>query len=135
MTVARYLLGCLCVFVVSTSPFQSAFAQDTKAPEVYVHPESKLQFPANLGNSRRLSVQNYQDPRLGIAVTYQVSGLGRADFYVYQSNQGSVPNGINSDSMPRPSVATDSSAPSSGVIWSQAGIKEHFSRAGASGTF
>ncbi len=101
MTIARWLRGCLVVLALVAAPIKMAIAQDTKSSEVYVHPESKLQFPAALGNSRRLSVQNYQDPRLGIAVTYQVSGLGRADFYVYQSGQGAVPSGINSEPLQR----------------------------------
>jgi hypothetical protein len=96
-----YVRSLAFMLLLGMSLNHGAQAQDVKAQEVYVHPESKLQFPANLGNSRRLSVQNYQDPRLGIAVTYQVAGLGRADFYVYQSGHGQVPSGINSEPMQR----------------------------------
>lgn len=71
------------------------------AQESYVHPPSRLQFPQALGTAQRLSVQYYEDPRLGIAVSYRIPGLGRADFYVYQSDVGPVPVGLNSEPMRR----------------------------------
>lgn len=92
MFAVRFLWACLVTALFAYGA--QAFAQD-----VYVHPESSLQFPSMLAGARRLSVQNYQDPRLGIAVTYQVPGLGRADFYVYQSGHGVVPSGIASEPM------------------------------------
>ncbi len=101
MRIAQVFGACMFVLAFLAGTGKTAHAQDARAHEAYVHPESKLHFPAILGNSRRLSVQNYQDPRLGIAVTYQVAGLGRADFYVYQSGQGQVPSGINSEPMQR----------------------------------
>ncbi len=54
--------------------------------ETYLHAASRLQFPDQLGTAKRLSVQHFEDPRLGIAVSYRIPGLGRADFYVYQSD-------------------------------------------------
>ena len=70
-------------------------------PDTYLHSASNLQFPDQLGTARRLSVQHFEDPRLGIAVSYRIPGLGRADFYVYQSDVGPVPVGLNSEPMRR----------------------------------
>lgn len=94
MTIVRRL--CACLALLSLSLNAAAIAQ-----EVYVHPESNLQFPEFLGNARRLSVQSYQDPRLGVAVTYRIVGLGRADFYIYQSGLGPIPSGLRSEPLQR----------------------------------
>lgn len=95
MSIVHRLCACLALLSLSLNALAAI------AKELYVHPESSLQFPEVLGNARRLSVQSYQDPRLGVAVTYRIEGLGRADFYVYQSGLGAIPNGLNSEPMQR----------------------------------
>lgn len=66
---------------------------------LYVHSESNLKFPLQLAGARRLSIQNYDDPRLGVAVSYQIPGVGRADFYVYRLDASEVPTGIDSPAL------------------------------------
>jgi hypothetical protein len=70
----------------------AAFAQG-----LYVHPASQLRFPAQLGGFKQGRIQDYGDPRLGISVGYAREGLGRADVYVYDLGERSIPTGINSD--------------------------------------
>jgi hypothetical protein len=96
----KFLLPVIVVFVAHGP---AALAQD-----VYLHTESKLKFPTNLSGARRISVQNYEDPRLGVAVTYQIPGVGRADFYVYRMNVSVIPTGIDSEPL-RQALKTASS--------------------------
>lgn len=84
----------VCALMLLLSVSTSVRAQD-----VFVHPDSAVQFPATFKDARRLSVQSYEDARLGVAVTYQLMGLGRADIYVYPAGVGKIPVGLGSDRM------------------------------------
>ena len=90
----RCLLAALLLLALAAP---AVFAPAAFAQEVYQHAESKLKFPSNLAGARRISVQNYEDPRLGVAITYQIAGVGRADFYVYRMDVNGIPTGINSE--------------------------------------
>lgn len=86
-------------WLIATFMLLAVAVQPVAAQEVFQHAESKVKFPANLAGARRISVQNYEDPRLGVAITYQIAGVGRADFYVYRMDVRGIPTGINSESL------------------------------------
>lgn len=67
------------------------------AQGLYEHPGTNLQFPAKLAKFERTRVQRYDDPKLGVQVSYVIPDLGKADFYVFDFGLTAIPSGINSD--------------------------------------
>lgn len=63
----------------------------------YEHPGTNLQFPAKLAQFERAQVRRYDDPKLGVQVSYVIPELGKADFYIFDFGLTAIPSGINSD--------------------------------------
>ncbi|MBI4987675.1 MAG: hypothetical protein HZC23_02545 [Rhodocyclales bacterium] len=69
------------------------------AQGLYEHPGTNLQFPARLAKFERTRVHRYDDPKLGVQVSYVIPELGKADFYVFDYGLTVIPPGINSDTV------------------------------------
>ena len=67
------------------------------AQGLYEHPDTGFRFPARLGQFARGSVHRYDDPALGVQITYVIPVLGKLDFYVYNYGETAIPEGIKSD--------------------------------------
>lgn len=63
----------------------------------YEHPGTRLVFPPRLADFEFVSVHSYEDPRLGVQVSYALPDFGKADFYVYTYAQKRVPAGVESE--------------------------------------
>ncbi|MBL8449706.1 MAG: hypothetical protein JNM32_07265 [Dechloromonas sp.] len=72
-------------------------ALPVRADDVFEHPESRLRLPERLGNFERGRIHRYDDPRLGVQVTYRASGLGKLDVYLFDYGSRDIPDGIASE--------------------------------------
>jgi hypothetical protein len=77
--------------------FFLCLAQSCLAQGLYVHSESNLRFPGKLAGFQQGRVHTYDDPGLGISVNYVFEGLGKADLYIYDLGQKTIPSGVGSD--------------------------------------
>jgi hypothetical protein len=77
------------------------------AQGLYEHPASKLKFPARFGPFERTTVHRYDEPKLGISVTYSAPGLGRADFYIFDYGLKAIPDGVRSEPVRAAFAAAD----------------------------
>lgn len=64
---------------------------------LYEHPESKLQFPPRLGGLERVKIHRYDDPRLGVAVSYARGETIKADIFVFDYGKGPIADGLDSE--------------------------------------
>lgn len=60
----------------------------------YVHPETNLSFPAQLGSYRRVRIRSDPDPGVGTGITY--TGWGQAEVFVYDMGYDAIPTGVDS---------------------------------------
>jgi hypothetical protein len=83
------------VYAIALLLSSACQAQRLAADTPYINAATELRFPAAVQQLHRIGVQQYPDPRLGVAISYR-SGQEHADIFVYDKGLSLIPNGARS---------------------------------------
>jgi hypothetical protein len=73
----------------------SAVAYGQLAPDSYLNRDTGLVFPKLIGTYTRGSVHEYQDKRLGVAISY--AGEAKTDVFIYDNGYSDIATGTDSE--------------------------------------
>jgi hypothetical protein len=88
------------IFLLVCVSLLSLTVANAQAPgDAYIHADTNLSFPTQIGAYRRVAVTKYPDPRLGVSIRYD--GWGRGDIFVYDMGFTQITTGIDSPEFKR----------------------------------
>ncbi|MFO1364496.1 MAG: hypothetical protein U1F45_18905 [Burkholderiales bacterium] len=82
-------------------------ASHAAAQELYQHPETNFVFSAVIEAFARAHIERYSDSRLGVKVEYVATGLGKADFYLFDNGIPDIADGITSQAVREAFLSAD----------------------------